>query len=317
MIDSTGVRGTVRDLNSDKAAWIQPYFDERYGEASFEITQAKDLSVPNCLDEAADGMYDWESCPLHEWLVCQIEAYSADVTTFAGCSGVVHVASVVTFDPDPNNVIPQSESFVENAFEAAMKVKSIQRFVFTSSSTAATQSKFNEVYDLTDQSWNDEAVTKAWASPPYTQDRMMDVYAASKVQSEQKLWKLVKERKPHFVVNTVLPDFLAGLPVNMDKQGLVTSNGALKWMWDGQDGWQMLYPQFMIDARDCALLHVAALVHPHLESERVFGYAHNKTWTDWIARLKRMYPEHAFPGVYFRVGRCVQEIALDEADRET
>ena len=51
----------------------------------------------------------------------------------------------------------------------------------------------------------------------------------------------------------------------------------------------------MIDARDTALLHVAALVHPEVQSERIAGYAHNKTWTDWIARFQRMYPDYIWP----------------------
>ena len=50
-------------------------------------------------------------------------------------------------------------------------------------------------------SWNEEAVKRAWAPPPYTPDRAGAVYAASKTQAEQELWKFVKEFEPGFIVN--------------------------------------------------------------------------------------------------------------------
>ena len=122
-------------------------------------------------------------------------------------------------------------------------------------------------------------------------------YNASKVESEKALWKFVEERKPHFVANSVLLEFTVGLPVSLENQGYPTSIGLMKLLWESQDGWQMIYPQHMVDVRDGALLHLAGLVHPGLNNERIFAYAHNKTWTDWIQRLKRIYPTHVFPGM--------------------
>lgn len=167
----------------------------------------------------------------------------------------------------------------------------------TSSSSAAQQWHLNEVYDLTDDCWDEVSIKKAWEPPPYEMDRALYVYNASKAQSEQALWKFVREHKPNFVVNAVLPDFVCGLPVNSEKQGWGPSNGIAKRLWDGQDGWQILYPQFGIDARDTALLHVAAATKPDTEGRRLFGYAWNKTWADWIGRLREMYSGHAFSGM--------------------
>ena len=109
---------------------------------------------------------------------------------------------------------------VENALESAAKEPSIKRFVYCSSSSAATQHKVNEKFDLTFDSWNEEDVARAWAPPPYTMDRLLPSYNASKVQGEQAFWKFVKERKPGFVGNAVLPDFVLGLPPSPGKQGL-------------------------------------------------------------------------------------------------
>ena len=221
------------------------------------------------------------------------------LTPNTGCDGIAHIASNVSIDPDPKVVVTSTIAFVENALNAAAKEPSVKRFVYCSSSVAANPFILNEPYDLTDKMWNEASVQKAWgASPPYPPDLGFHTYSASKVQSEQKVFKFVEEHKPQFVANTVLPDFITGKSIKPEKQGLGPSVGLLKMLWDGQNGWQILPPQFMIDLQDAALLHLACLTKPDLKGDRIFGYAHAKTWTDWIERLGRMYPDHAFPGMF-------------------
>ena len=207
------------------------------------------------------------------------------------------MASVVGFETDPHKIITPSITFLDNALAAAEKEQSIKRFVFTSSSAAVSQNKTNEVYNLTDEMWADWAVEAAWAPPPYTMERALANYYASKVLTEQKLWKYVEERKPHFVVNSVLPDFIIGLGVNHKKHGYVSSMGVFKQMFDDSGAmWRSFGAQWCVDGVDTALLHVAGLLHPHTKNERIFAYAHRKTWTDFVQRLKKMYPDHKFPG---------------------
>ena len=210
---------------------------------------------------------------------------------------MIHVASVVGFEADPHKIVKPSIAFLDNALAAAEKEHSLKRFVLTSSSAAASQNKLNEVYDLTDKMWADWAVDEAWAPPPYTMERAVANYFASKVLTEQKLWKYVKARKPHFVVNSVLPDLIVGLPVSIEKQGYVSSMAFIKQLFDN-DGtvWRSFGPQWCVDVVDTALLHVATLLHPKTANERIFAYAHRKTWTDFIQRLTRMYPNRKFPG---------------------
>ncbi|KAF2724201.1 NAD(P)-binding protein [Polychaeton citri CBS 116435] len=261
------VRGTVRDPKNAKASWMPEHFDKRYRSGKFEMVQVEDMEKEGCFDDAAKG-----------------------------CYGMVHVASVVGFEPDPNKIVTPSLIFIENALEAAEKEQSIKRFVFTSSSAAVSQKKINEVYDLTDRMWADWAVEAAWAPPPYTMERAHANYYASKVLTEEKLWSYIEERKPHFVVNSVLPDFVIGLGANLEKQGHVSSMGIFKQMVDGSGTmWRSFSPQWCVDSVDTALLHIAGLLHPHTENERIFAYAHRKTWTDFVQRLDKMYPNHKFP----------------------
>lgn len=209
----------------------------------------------------------------------------------------MHVASVVAFEPDPNKIVTPSLAFLDNAIAAAAKEPSIKRFVLTSSSSAATQLRFNEPFDLTDQMWNEKAVTEAWAPPPFGLERAIYNYAASKVQTEQKLWAYAKEKHPHFEVNTVLPDFVIGLPINLGKQGLASSMMFLKQMfYNAGEDFRAFYPQWCVDSVDTALLHLAALLEPGTKNERIFAYAQRKTWTDFIKRIGKMYPNRTLPG---------------------
>lgn len=122
------------------------------------------------------------------------------------------------------------------------------------------------------------------------------MYNTSKVEAEQLFWKFMAERKPQFVGNAVLPDFVMGLPLNPAKQGLGPCGTVMKTIWDGGEIWKLFRSQFVVDVKDTALLHIAGLVKPDVEGERVFAFAWRKRWTDVFPMLERMYPGHTFPG---------------------
>ena len=123
-----------------------------------------------------------------------------------GVAGVAHVASVVTFDSDPNKVISPVVAGAVNAAAAAAKEPSVKRFVYTSSSTAITDPKPGLAFDLSVKDWNTETVEAAWKPPPYEPERAWAVYGASKTQAEQKIWEFYKEKKPGFALSAILPN---------------------------------------------------------------------------------------------------------------
>lgn len=213
-----------------------------------------------------------------------------------GCSGMLHLVSDISWGPDPNTIVNNSKAMLLEGLRSAAREPGLKRLVHTSSSAAAMQMRFNEVYDLTQDAWNTGSVERAWAPPPYAPERAFDVYAASKAQCEQALWDFVKTEKPAFVANTVLPDFVTGPSLDVEKQGLGPTAHILGALWTGDDSFRFLPPHYMVDTADVCLLHVGALLHPDYNGERVFGYGHPKTWTDWIQRLRKIYPEHQFPG---------------------
>lgn len=115
-------------------------------------------------------------------------------------SGVAHVASIID-SFDPTEAIPGVVAGAVNILKSAAKEPSVKAFVYTSSSWAAAKLQPNIEYSIGPDSWNTHAIEAAWAPPPYTQERMMDVYAAGKAQAEQASWKFMDDNKPEFVFN--------------------------------------------------------------------------------------------------------------------
>lgn len=126
-----------------------------------------------------------------------------------GVSAVVHTTSIMTMDSDPNKVIPGSIAGALNAMKAAYAEPSVKRFVYTSSSAAA-YTHDQPPKTITKDTWNEEAVKKAWAPQDPGSWGLQAVYPASKTQSEQEVWKYHKENKdkrPDIVVNTGMGAF--------------------------------------------------------------------------------------------------------------
>jgi nucleoside-diphosphate-sugar epimerase len=83
-----------------------------------------------------------------------------------------------------------------NALKACSKA-GIKRFVYTSSSFAVTQPKPNQVFEIAENTFNEEAVEKVRKGTANGED----VYCASKVEAERALRSWGKEHAPEVVIN--------------------------------------------------------------------------------------------------------------------
>jgi len=253
------VRGTVRA----EKAWLNRYFDEKYGKGRFETVVLKSLEDESAFDAVVKGV-----------------------------SAIAHVAADVNFSPDPNNVIPQVITGTVMALKAAAKQPSIKSVVVTSSSTACLLPQPGKEGIVIDENgWNDAAVETAWskAAPP---DQMpFTVYAASKTESERESWKWMKANNPHFVLNTVLPNYNMG-KILLPEIGGSTMSYVRKLLEGDDQSVKSFPPQWYVNVRDTARLHVAALLDPQVESERLFGFAAPYNWTDVVDILHKLRPEN-------------------------
>lgn len=166
------VRGTTRSLRRNE--WVLEYFKNKYGSEVFELVEVSDMTVDGAFDSALEG-----------------------------ASGFVHVASDMSNSTDPDLVIGNAVKGVLNALRAAKKEgEGMKRFVYTSSSTAATLPKPGEVFSVTAESWNNDAVEIAWKTDAAVEKDAFVVYAASKTESERAAWKWARETEHDFVMNT-------------------------------------------------------------------------------------------------------------------
>lgn len=191
------VRGTVRDTT--KARWVtEEMFPSATSTGEFEAVLVPDMSIEGAFDEAVQGV-----------------------------SAIIHVATVINWDPNPNNVVPQTIAGVLNILNSARGSPSVKRFVYTSSAGAAVFPESKTEFHADENTWNEGAVELAQAPPPYEPSRALATYMAAKVRAEKALWKFAVEEKPDFVVNSVLPFTTLGKILNKHQDG-----STAKWVLD-------------------------------------------------------------------------------------
>ena len=281
------VRGTCRSI--PRSQWTTKYFNEKYGDGKFELVEVPDMGAPNAFDGVVKG-----------------------------ASGFIHVATPVMQSADPNKAIPTVINGILNTLKAAATEPQIKRVVMTSSSTAATGPKPNVEFSIDEKTWNHEDVEAAWKPPPYEgHDRVLAVYAASKMQSEEAAWKWMKENKPSFGLNTILPNANMGKVLSPENQGAPSTVGWLKALWNGFEGHEDLKdnpPQYYVNVEDTARCHVGALLSPDVESERLFDFAHPFNWNDILAIFRKLYPKQKFMDDIPNLGRDLSKVANERAE---
>lgn len=118
-----------------------------------------------------------------------------------GVQGFIHVASPLGDFADVDSAITIGVSGGLNALKACAKTASITRFVFTSSSLAATFPKADVEFAINGNSYNDEALQVMREDP--TRPGLFK-YAAMKSETEKAMWKWMQENKPEFTLNTIV-----------------------------------------------------------------------------------------------------------------
>jgi hypothetical protein len=138
---------------SQKQGLISDLWEQKYGEGNFELATVTDMSKEGAFDEAVKGTTQ----------LFPKECYC--LTEYLSVSEVAHVASNLTFDPDPRKVIPEVLEGFNEVLKSAAKELSVKRFVYTSSSTAVTRVIPNEEFTFTTSTWNEFDEEDAWAPP--------------------------------------------------------------------------------------------------------------------------------------------------------
>ncbi|KAF6808326.1 aldehyde reductase ii [Colletotrichum musicola] len=253
------VRGTVRSPKP----WLDELFQSKYGKDQYESIVLTNFEDEEQISRAFDGV-----------------------------SGIAHVASDVSFDQDPEKVIPWVVKATENLLRIAAKFPSIKRVVLTSSSTAASFPETNKKgIVVTEDSWNEAAVKGAWDPNTPAELKSLTVYGASKTEGERAAWKWYNENKPGYVFSTILPNCNWGEILHPEIKG-----STMSWVRNLLKGDGSLFsffaPQYFVDVVDIARLHAIALLGDEFESQRIFGFAEAVNRSDVFKTLKELRPEN-------------------------
>lgn len=243
-------------------------------------------------------------------IVPDIAAPNAFQDAIRNVDAIVHVASDTSLSSDPNTVIPAVKTATLNLLEAAAATDSVKRVVLTSSSTAAglppdphsgDKPRFGE------STWNDSSVAQAWDTPKHERQQNAAaygflVYAASKAEGERAAWRFMQERKPGFVLNTVLPNFNMGAILPGVAPG-PTGAGVISAYRGEKEALELFGPQWMVDVRDDARVHVGALVDKGVVGRRVFAFARPFNWNDILEVVRKVRPDSEVMGDMEGLGR--------------
>jgi nucleoside-diphosphate-sugar epimerase len=258
------VRGAVRSV--EKAAWLQDLFDKRYGPDSFTTALLSDALDTAAVENAVKGV-----------------------------NGIIDVAVDSQLSSSPTPYIPNTIRRTLNILEASAKTSTVKSVVITSSSMAAIPWKSDVEYTISPTSYNEEFIKLAW-DPTFTDpSKLWMVYAAAKAQSEQAAWKFISENNVDFVLNTVLPSANFGPALNAEHQGLPSTGAWPKMLFEGDlsviGG---VPPQYFVDVRDTARVHVGALINRGTEGERLWTFGEPYNWNQILKIYRRIYPGHKF-----------------------
>lgn len=193
---------------------------------------------------------------------------------------------------------------------AATREPGIKSVVYTSSSTAALMPQPNKVIKITKETW-DEDVIKASETNPDS----WNVYGASKTQAEKAIWQSVRETKPPFQVACVLPNANFGTIIKPGGENESSTASFVTNLYNGDTSMiDSVPPQYFVDVRDTARLHVIALIDPTCNGQRIFAFTAPFNRNDLLDILRKLRPDKTFPENWEDMGRDLSEIPNGDAE---
>ena len=193
---------------------------------------------------------------------------------------------------------------------AATKEPGIKSVVYTSSSTAALMPQPNKVIKVTEDTW-DEDVIKASETKPDS----WNVYGASKTQAEKAIWQTARETSPPFQVACVLPNANLGTIIKPGGEAEASTASWVTGLYSGDTSMMdSVPPQYFVDVRDTARLHVIALIDPACNGQRIFAFAAPFNWNDMLDAFRKLRPDKIFPENREDMGRDLSEVPNEYAE---
>ncbi|KAF5627237.1 aldehyde reductase II [Fusarium tjaetaba] len=252
------VRGTVRSITAN--VWMKTFFG-----SNFELVEVPDISIPGAFDKALQGV-----------------------------DGVAHMAMNMDMNPQNQGVIDDTINSNLSLLESAVKVPSVKSVVITSSLAACALPTTGEPYKIDATTWNTEAIdqtSEPWDGQGNPRWHGIILYGAAKARGEQAAFAWVREHKPSFSFNTVVPNVNFGIAISPENMSYRSSAAVIDAVVKGYpDAPSILPSQWYVDVEDTALLHLAALTLDDVNNERLLAFGGRYSWTVILEILHRRFP---------------------------
>ena len=168
----------------------------------------------------------------------------------------------------------------------------------------------DKVIKINEDTWDQEAIDDSNSKPD-----SWNVYGASKTKAEMAIWKAAKDSDVPFQVACVLPNANFG-PIL--QPGAEQKSSTAAWVVNLYKGDASVFdaapPQWMVDVRDTARLHVIALIDPSCQGQRLFAFAEPFNFNDVIDVFRKKYPDKKFLDHKEDLGRDLSEIPNQKAE---
>jgi dihydroflavonol-4-reductase len=195
----------------------------------------------------------------------------------AGADALIHTASPFPLvqPKDENAIIRPAVDGTLRVLRAA-KRSGVSRAVLTSSGLAVLLAKPNGKAHLDERDWSDP------------EDPRATPYAKSKILAERAAWRFVEQDAPKLSLSVINPGFVLGAPLD---RSFGTSMRVIQRILEAKDP---MLPNFgfpVVDVRDVARMHVAALERTDAVGKRFLG-GDEFLWFPQMAQiLKSAFPD--------------------------
>lgn len=116
------------------------------------------------------------------------------------------------------------------------------------------------------------------------------IWAAAKASAEKAVWRFVSDHQPSFQVSSVVPNMNFGAPVG--HLPLSSTGKSIPDLLLNKPHPDLYFPaQHFVNVRDCAKLHVTALLDPTQGGQRIFAYAEPFNWNDVLRISRELRPD--------------------------